>query len=103
MKPISGWWSILRPLLYVENEIPERSPELLQAWLSSERHAFSTNNVLYFGQLLLWFSWPALPLAVWSLWHFRSHLLQRPQFQLTLVFFAVALLLLAVSLSAGAT
>jgi len=77
--------------------LSQRSPELLQAWLLSERHAFDSNNVLYFGQLLLWFSWPALPLAVWSLWHFRSHLLQRPQFQLTLVFFVVALMLLGLN------
>ena len=72
----------------------QSSPDVLQNWLLSERHAFDHDNVLYFGQLLLWFSWPALPLAAWSLWHFRSHLLQRPQIQLTLVFFTVALILL---------
>ena len=75
----------------------QSSPDVLQNWLLSERHAFDHDNVLYFGQLLLWFSWPALPLAAWSLWHFRSHLLQRPQIQLTLVFFTVALILLGLN------
>ena len=75
----------------------QSSPDALQNWLLSERHAFDHDNVLYFGQLLLWFSWPALPLAAWSLWHFRSHLLQRPQIQLTLVFFTVALILLGLN------
>lgn len=75
----------------------QSSPDALQNWLLSERHAFGHDNVLYFGQLLLWFSWPALPLAAWSLWHFRSHLLQRPQIQLTLVFFTVALILLGLN------
>lgn len=72
----------------------QRSPELLQLWLISGRHALDNNNLLYFSQLLLWFSWPALPLAAWSLWHFRQNLLQRPQFQLALLFFLTALLLL---------
>ncbi|HSI95521.1 MAG TPA: glycosyl transferase [Methylophilaceae bacterium] len=75
----------------------QSSPDMLQNWLLSERHAFDSDNVLYFGELLLWFSWPALPLAAWSLWHFRSHLLQRPQIQLTLVFFTVALILLGLN------
>jgi 4-amino-4-deoxy-L-arabinose transferase-like glycosyltransferase len=77
--------------------LSQRSPELLQAWLVSERHAFSSDSLLYFVELLMWFAWPALPLAVWSLWHFRSHLLQRPQFQLSLVFFGVTLILLGLN------
>lgn len=77
--------------------LSQRSPELLQIWLLSERHAFSSDSILYFGELLLWFSWPALPLAIWSLWHFHSHLLQRPQFQLSLVFFTVTLILLGLN------
>ena len=75
----------------------QSSPDMLQNWLLSERHAFDSDNVLYFGELLLWFSWPALPLAIWSLWHFRSHLLQRPQIQLTLVFFTASLILLGLN------
>jgi len=27
------------------------------------------------GRLFLWFTWPAWPLACWSLWHWRRHLL----------------------------
>lgn len=50
--------------------------------------------MFYFLKTLSWFAWPALPLAAWALWHFRNHLLQRPQFQLALTFFLVALLML---------
>lgn len=71
-----------------------KSPALVDTWLATGRHVLSGDNLRYFSQLLMWFSWPALPLAAWSLWHFRQNLLQRPQFQLALVFLLVALLML---------
>jgi len=47
------------------------------------------------GRLLLWFTWPAWPLALWTLWRWRHHLLQGgvPGHHLTLPlwFAAVAL------------
>lgn len=70
------------------------APELLHTWLVSGKHALDNSNLLYFAKTLTWYSWPALPLAIWSLWHYRNNLLQRPQFQLALVFFLVTLLLL---------
>lgn len=30
-----------------------------------------------FGRLLLWFTWPAWPLAVWTLWRWRQHITSR--------------------------
>ncbi|HQR60848.1 MAG TPA: glycosyl transferase [Methylophilaceae bacterium] len=71
-----------------------QSPEMLATWWVSGKHALDDNNLLYFAKTLAWYTWPALPLAAWSLWHYRKHLLQRPQFQLALLFFLVTLLLL---------
>ncbi len=72
----------------------QRAPQLLQAWLLSGPHAWDNHSLTYFLKTLSWSAWPALPLAVWALWHSRHHLLQRPQFQLILTFFVVTLLLL---------
>lgn len=74
--------------------LAQQSPELLLEWLQSGRHALDNDNLGYFTKTLAWFTWPALPLAAWSLWYFRSHLLRRPQFQLCVTFLLVMLLLL---------
>lgn len=34
-------------------------------------------DVANFGRLLLWFTWPAWPLAVWTLWRWRKHITSR--------------------------
>ena len=34
----------------------------------------SASEVTAFGRLLLWFAWPAWPLALWTLWRWRHHL-----------------------------
>jgi 4-amino-4-deoxy-L-arabinose transferase-like glycosyltransferase len=72
----------------------QQSPDMLQTWLVSGRHGFDNNNLPYFLEMLSWFAWPALPLAAWSIWHYRSNLLQRPQFQLALTLLLVMLLML---------
>lgn len=68
--------------LYVE-------PMLFNAWLTSSTSQFNQLH-LYFSNLLLWYAWPALPLAGWALWRFRSVLLNEPKFQLCITFFIVA-------------
>ena len=45
----------------------------------------------YFLKTLLWYAWPALPLAAWGFWRYRSQLIHKPRFQLILTFFASAL------------
>ncbi|OIQ80139.1 undecaprenyl phosphate-alpha-4-amino-4-deoxy-L-arabinose arabinosyl transferase [mine drainage metagenome] len=72
----------------------QHAPHLLLAWLSSGAQGLDKSNLLYFLKALTWSAWPALPLAIWALWHYRRHLLHRPQFQLALTFFMVSLLLL---------
>lgn len=72
----------------------QQAPELLRAWLHAGKHALDNDSLVYFAKTLTWFTWPALPLAAWSLWHFRRHLWQRPQFQLAVVLLLVMLLML---------
>lgn len=72
----------------------QTAPQLLQTWLQSGPHALDNDNLVYFLKTLSWSAWPALPLALWALWHYRNHLLQRPQFQLALTFLLGSLLLL---------
>ncbi len=57
-----------------------QSPALFDIWWSAERESltlrsgFSLNHL----ELLAWASWPVLPLALWSLWLERRHLLKAP-------------------------
>jgi hypothetical protein len=48
-----------------------------------------------FAQLLLWFTWPALPLAMLTWWHWRRQLQRRHMAVPSLIFFSVALASLA--------
>jgi len=70
------------------------APQLLQTWLVYGPHAFDNHNIGYFLKTLTWFAWPSLPLALWTLWHYRDKLLLRPQFQLIITFFFASLILL---------
>lgn len=70
------------------------APELFAGWWFNSIDTFNQSLHLYFLRTLLWYAWPALPLALWGLWRFREQLLHRPRFQLMIVFFAVVLLLI---------
>ena len=70
------------------------TPELFIGWWFHSVEAFSQSLHLYFLRTLLWYAWPALPLALWGLWRYREQLLHRPRFQLMIVFFVVTLLLI---------
>lgn len=37
----------------------------------------SAQDMANFGRLLLWFTWPAWPLAAWTLWRWRKHITSR--------------------------
>lgn len=71
-----------------------QQPALLTAWLNSSLNSFDFSNHFYFLRILIWYAWPALPLALWGLWRYRSHLHSKPKFQLILVFFICALFVL---------
>jgi 4-amino-4-deoxy-L-arabinose transferase-like glycosyltransferase len=93
-------WLIIWPLaLY------QRSPELFTQW-------FWVNNFgRFFGfvrlgpssghgayvEIIPWFTWPALPLALWALWVERRTAFQRPEFQLPVTAFVVMLSVLTLA------
>lgn len=67
------------------------APQLLAEWWISSLAQLNQGLHLYFLKTLLWYAWPALPLALWGGWRFRAQLLHKPRFQLTIMFFIVAL------------
>jgi 4-amino-4-deoxy-L-arabinose transferase-like glycosyltransferase len=69
-------------------------PDLFNAWLDAEFNSFSHDHYFYFFNILIWYAWPALPLALWSLWRYRAQLLSKPKFQLTITFFICILIAL---------
>lgn len=75
-------------LLYMQQ------PAIFNHWLQASVHGFNQQNHFYFLRILVWYAWPALPLAMWGLWRHRRQLLSKPKFQLIITYFATALLLL---------
>lgn len=63
------------------------NPEIFQHWWDLSWLQFTHSNHLYFLKILLWYAWPALPLAAWGLWRYRSQLMHKPRFQLIITFF----------------
>jgi 4-amino-4-deoxy-L-arabinose transferase-like glycosyltransferase len=92
-------WLILWPVaLYT------RAPELFSEWLWvhnlgwiwNYRRLAEVNPTFYVGTLT-WYAWPALPLALWTLWQGGARALQQPQYQLPLLTFAVFVAVLSIS------
>ncbi|MEO1767222.1 ArnT family glycosyltransferase [Thiobacter aerophilum] len=86
-------WLAIWPAL-----IARRAPEWLHRfWQESGRGLIEFSfghfpgQLAYYAELLTWFAWPALPLAVWTLLGYRRKLLVEPRYQLPLVFFGVVL------------
>ena len=65
-------------------------PDLFNNWWAHSLEQFNQNHHIYFLNTLLWYAWPSLPLALWSIWRFRHQLLSKPKFQLIVTFFVVA-------------
>ncbi len=66
------------------------SSSLFQAWWTLSLVEANQSTHLYFLNILLWYAWPSLPLAVWGLWRYRRQLLNEATFQLCVVFFIAA-------------
>lgn len=63
----------------------------LWRWRVAYSHIFEIKSMT---RLLLWFTWPAWPLAIWTLWRWRfqlQHLTANPHLSLPLWFVAVAI------------
>ena len=69
-------------------------PRLFDAWWAMSLSQFSHANHLYFLKTLLWYAWPALPLAMWGVWRYRHQLYTKPRLQLITTFFVVAWVLI---------
>ena len=81
-------WVLLWPAL-----IWHISPSDLSTWWHHQIQLTQLNH-LYLIRTLSWFAWPALPIAGWGIWRFRSGLLFKPKFQLMLTFFLIAFLII---------
>ena len=70
----------------------QQAPALFDLWWNAERETLTLRGgfSLKHIELLAWAAWPVLPLAVWSLWLERRHLL-KPQTALLLAASAAAL------------
>jgi 4-amino-4-deoxy-L-arabinose transferase-like glycosyltransferase len=79
--PLIFGWAML--CLYFHTDV-------LYRWWVLSLGQFKHGEHLYFLRTLLWYAWPALPLAAWGLWRYRTQLTSQSQFQLILTFFVIA-------------
>jgi len=87
------WLTIWPTLLYL------RSPELFREWfwinnlgrfLGFAKLGPGSDHLHYF-KILPWFAWPALPIALWTLWQGRRTVFRQTGIQLALTAFLVML------------
>lgn len=91
-------WALIWPLM-----LHQRAPELFQQWFWVEnmlrlRGMFAhdaTDEYFYYLNILPWFAWPALPVAIWTLWSEGRAGLRAPGIVLPLVAFACFLAFLS--------
>jgi 4-amino-4-deoxy-L-arabinose transferase-like glycosyltransferase len=91
------WFTVWPYLLY------QQAPKLFTEWawqhnignwLDFARNGFN-KDIFYYLKNLPWLAWPALPLAIWSVWRERRSLSQRDDLQLPLVSFLVMFVILS--------
>jgi 4-amino-4-deoxy-L-arabinose transferase-like glycosyltransferase len=70
------------------------APGLWAGWWPTQVTIQMPSKHLYFLRTLAWYAWPALPLAMWGIWRFRHAVLHTYRFQLSLIFFIFAFLLI---------
>jgi 4-amino-4-deoxy-L-arabinose transferase-like glycosyltransferase len=89
---VAAPWLLIWPYL-----LHARSPELFRLWLDTDLGRFpgagsvSLAGATYYLKALPWFAWPALPLALWALWHEGRAGLRHPGIHLPLIAFLVVL------------
>ncbi|ABE50559.1 ArnT family glycosyltransferase [Methylobacillus flagellatus] len=87
----SPWLSIWPWLLY------STDPMQFHTWWHNSLSGSGTVTYPYILRTLLWYSWPALPIAAWGAWRYRAVLFIKPKMQLLLVFFVVSIIIIGVA------
>lgn len=77
-----------------------QSPALFNSWWLASVSSYNQHNYFYFLRTLIWYAWPALPLALLGLWRYRTQLLTKPKFQLMISFFVCCLFFLGLGATA---
>ena len=72
----------------------QKSPDLFHTWLTDSRAI--ANHTGYVVKGLVWYAWPALPLALWTLWSMRPN---HSSVQISLLFFLVQFAILGTGIS----
>ncbi len=94
-------WLIAWPYLLYRH-----SPALFSAWLAADLGrvpglaSLTLESASFYVRALPWFAWPALPLAVWALWHEGRGGFRHPGVHLPAVAFLVMLVGASLSTSA---
>jgi len=91
------WLTIWPSLLYL------RSPQLFMEWGWAHNigrwfeyaRGGHFEDMFYYVDILPWFAWPALPLAIWAVWQARKKVWHTIEFQLPLTSFIVMLVTLS--------
>ena len=89
----SPWLAVWPALLYMH------SPQLFNEWLwinnlgrfAGFAHLGTSNESGYYFSILPWFAWPALPLALWTLWRYGPRQWGNPAILLPLTVFLLML------------
>ena len=68
--------------------------DIFMKWINSF-YLFQTQNYIFYIKNLSWFTWPALPLAIWGLWKFKHKMWSQAKFQLPIIFFISTLIITA--------
>src|SRR5713226_2966522 len=92
-------------LLVWPYSVYQYAPSLFWEWLWINNlgrffgfaHLGPANEPGFYLKTLLWYAWPAWPLAFWVLWRRRNEIRQMPQMQLLITAFLVMLLVLSLS------
>lgn len=86
--PFCGAWLLMFHHFY---------PALFTTWIEQNTHIFNHDSHFYYLSTLLWFAWPALPLALIGLWRYQKLILTSTKFQFIIVFFTTTWLILGFS------
>lgn len=80
-------WLTIWPYLLFQHSLP-----LFTEWLwanNLEHYQGNAQQTTFYLRMLPWFAWPALPLALWSLWRQRQDGWRKPYIALPLTLFLV--------------